>query len=931
LFRRWSFRTLSIGVLVVFGLATCAVGFSVWRDRAQELANGVRDLRNITVAFGGQVDRTIQSVDIVLRTLRERIVDLDGDVRSAGQRLDPDRWRDLLVPALRMVPQAVDIVVADADGRLVASTTEIGSGDVTIASSDHFRELTVMTDDRLVVTQPTDWRLRGDAMLVVARRIKAADGIFRGVVFAGVRRSSVEGSYSGMTSARDQTFSIMLLDGTILIRYPDDVDRAGVKMPELSPWYQTARHGGGIYRAPGPFKSNDRWVAVHPLASAPLFVNVGIPEEVLLEAFRFRAALTIATTAILLICAIILLGVMARHVRALNASKVALAAETEALAHERGRLLASETELRDNQQRLERREAELRVQNQRFDAALNNMSQGLAMFDGAGRLVVCNARYRAMLDLPAELARPGRPLRDIVAHCHRRRGFPADVDGFMAEISELVSRGAGTHEFREIDGRLFAACNERMADGGWIATLEDITARRAAEEQIIRLAHNDLLTGIANRSRFREQIAAAHARLDAAGDPYAVLMIDLDRFKHVNDSLGHAAGDLLLKETVRRLSSSLRSTDELARLGGDEFAVIQSPPRDHAAGACDTASLRESAMALAQRILDLIGEPYDIEGRPVCIGASIGIAMAPSNAADPDELMKKADLALYKSKADGRNVYTLFSQEMAAEADERHQTEADLRAGLARGEFELLYQPQVDVRSGRVCGMEALIRWNHPERGPIGPDQFISLAEDAGLIAPLGEWILQTACAEASRWPSDVRLAVNVSPVQFRRSALFDVILCALVESGLAPERLEIEITERVLFEHDVDNHHVLRQLKNLGISIALDDFGTGYSSLGYLVKFPFDKIKIDRSFTRDILARRDCAAIACAVIGLGRSLDIVTVAEGVETRDQLDALRVAGVHQAQGYLFGPPAAAAALSFEMSAAGRAEPSSRRSA
>jgi EAL domain-containing protein (putative c-di-GMP-specific phosphodiesterase class I) len=251
---------------------------------------------------------------------------------------------------------------------------------------------------------------------------------------------------------------------------------------------------------------------------------------------------------------------------------------------------------------------------------------------------------------------------------------------------------------------------------------------------------------------------------------------------------------------------------------------------------------------------------------------------------------------------------------MAEEVDERHRLEADLHAGLARGEFELLYQPQVEVRTGRVCGMEALVRWQHPERGPIAPDQFISLAEDVGLIGPLGEWILQTACAEASGWPSDVKLAVNVSPVQFRRSALFDVVLCALVESGLAPERLEIEITERVLLEHDLDNLHVLRQLKNLGISIALDDFGTGYSSLGYLVKFPFDKIKIDRSFTRDILARSDCAAIACAVIGLGRSLDILTVAEGVETVEQLNALRVAGVDHAQGFLFGPPMAPAEVS-----------------
>jgi diguanylate cyclase (GGDEF)-like protein/PAS domain S-box-containing protein len=440
----------------------------------------------------------------------------------------------------------------------------------------------------------------------------------------------------------------------------------------------------------------------------------------------------------------------------------------------------------------------------------------------------------------------------------------------------------------------------RGADGKpkyLLAVVVDITEQKRTAAQIAFMAHHDLLTGLANRALFMEKIEEAGARLRRWGEAFTVFILDLDRFKNVNDSLGHPAGDALLKEIAERLKRSLRETDVLARLGGDEFAIIQVGEENS----------RERAIALADRIVDIITQPHEIDGTRVSIGTSIGIAMAPKDGSDPDELIKKADLALYRTKSQGRNGSCFFDLQMTEDADARHQLENDLRGALARNELELHYQPIIDVKTRKPCGAEALVRWRHPERGYILPDQFIPLAEETGLIIPLGEWVLQKACADAAAWPADIKVAVNLSPVQFGKGNLFDVILCALVESGLPPERLELEITESVLLEGDAGLPALIRQLKNTGVSIALDDFGTGYSSLKYLTVFQFDKIKIDKSFTQNMTKRPECAAIVSSVLTLAYGLGIATTAEGVETEEQFKLLRIAGVHSVQGYLFGRP------------------------
>jgi diguanylate cyclase (GGDEF)-like protein len=550
---------------------------------------------------------------------------------------------------------------------------------------------------------------------------------------------------------------------------------------------------------------------------------------------------------------------------------------------------------------------ELERANMRFNAALNNMSQGLCMFDAGQRIVVANDRFREIYGFTRDQAKPGTTVRQLLEHRIVNGSYFGPAPDEYIRIN--LKRPSDMETLR--DGRVISLLRHPMPDGGWLTTYEDISERRRSEAKVAFMAHHDLLTGLANRTLFMEKIEEAGARLRRHGEAFTVVMLDLDRFKNVNDSLGHPAGDALLKEMAQRLKSSLRETDVLARLGGDEFAMLQS----------GGTAQRDDAITLSVRIIDLVAQPFDLDGHKVSVGTSIGIALAPQDGVEPDELLKKADLALYLTKSEGRNGFNFFHADMTTEADARHQMENEMREALLRNEFELYYQPVLDVKTREPRGAEALVRWRHPRSGLIMPDRFIPLAEDTGLIVQLGAWILGKACTDAASWPAQFKLAVNLSPVQFRKGDLFEVILCALVESGLPPERLELEITESVLLENEANYRVLLQQLKNIGVSIVLDDFGTGYSSLGYLTRFPVDKIKIDKSFTQGLSQRADCAAIVSSVVTLAHGLDIATTAEGVETEEQFELLRAAGVTQVQGFLFGRPRPMSELGFAGAKAG----------
>ncbi len=435
-----------------------------------------------------------------------------------------------------------------------------------------------------------------------------------------------------------------------------------------------------------------------------------------------------------------------------------------------------------------------------------------------------------------------------------------------------------------------------------LVAIMDVTAKRQAEARIAHMAHHDALTSLPNRVLFHERLDEALLRVRRDRDKFAVLYLDLDQFKSVNDTLGHAAGDKLLMAVAERLRTCLRGSDMVAKFGGDEFAVLQmglaGPPE---------------AGILAERIVTLLSEPYDIEGQQAVIGTSVGIALAPADGETSDQLLRNADMALYQAKEDGRCTFCFFQPGMGASLRAHHTLELDLRKALGASEFEVYYQPLVTLETGVICGFEALLRWHHPLRGMVAPAEFIPLAEEIGLIVPIGEWVLRQACAEAAGWPDDLKVAVNLSPVQFKKGNLPQMVFATLASTGLPAARLELEITESIFLAESKANLATLRRLRALGVSISMDDFGTGYSGLSYLRAFPCDKIKIDRSFISELSESADCMAIIKAITNLGSNLGIPTLAEGVETETQLAWLREAGCTEMQGYLFSRPVPASEI------------------
>jgi diguanylate cyclase (GGDEF)-like protein len=543
-------------------------------------------------------------------------------------------------------------------------------------------------------------------------------------------------------------------------------------------------------------------------------------------------------------------------------------------------------------------EENLRVRNLQFDTAINNMSQGLCFFDAGHRLIVCNDRYVDMYDLPRDRVGPGTALAEIVDMRFEAGSFPAMTrDEYLHWRANVAISHEPTDSVVELkNGRTFKIRHRPMPDGGWVATHEDITEQRRSEVKIEYMAHHDALTDLANRVLLNERLEQALSQRIHRKQLVAVHHLDLDQFKAVNDTFGHPAGDKLLKIVADRLRSLVREADTIARMGGDEFVVVQAPIADPG-----------EATALAQRIIASMSEPFEIDGHLAVIGASVGIAVGPGDGLRPDKLLRNADLALYRAKGDGRGTFRFFESAMDLQMQTRRVMERDLRKALPSGEFELYYQPVVNLVNSEISGFEALIRWNHPENGLVSPATFIPLAEEIGFIVPIGEWVIRQACATAALWPGDLHVAVNISAAQFRSPGLMQVIVGALATSGLHPTRREIEITESVLLHNREATLAVLHQLRALGIRIAMDDFGTGYSSLTYLQCFPFDKIKIDRSFVKDITESTGSLNIVRAVAALANGMGMTATAEGVETREQLDRITSEGCTEMQGFLFSKP------------------------
>ncbi len=532
-----------------------------------------------------------------------------------------------------------------------------------------------------------------------------------------------------------------------------------------------------------------------------------------------------------------------------------------------------------------------------FDTALNNMPHGLCMFRADGQLAVMNHRFSEMMELPDDFVERGLSASDIVDACVQAGSISAASGKIiLSEIEDSRARDVITTDPDQTRGRQLSWTFQPMASGGAVVLLEDITERRNAEARITHLARFDELTGLPNRVNFRDEIERLLAVPHAAEQLSALLFVDLDQFKQVNDTLGHPCGDQLLCAVADRLRAMLRPEDFVARFGGDEFVVFQQ----------NIKSTDDSA-GLARRIVDHLSERYKIDNHLVEIGASIGIAVASPEGVSADTLLKNADMALYRAKADGRGTFCFFREEMAQTVEARRILELDLRKALANEEFELFYQPLVNLKSGRISTCEALLRWNHPVRGTVSPIDIIPVAEDMGLIVDLGRWILRKACMECMQWPEAVSVAVNFSPQQFHQRDVMNEIRYALEVSGLPANRLEIEITESSLLRNTQLTHDVLSQLHALGVRISLDDFGTGYSSLSYLHNFPMQKVKIDRSFLEGIDTDRPLTLLR-GVARLSADLGMSVVVEGIETNEQLELINAEGtVSEAQGYLFSRP------------------------
>lgn len=859
---RGSSHLLATWGIAGFIAATCAVliGLEISNiigQRSAVLAEGRKETANLASSLIQHAELTFGTADAILIGVVDRL-EHERIGAETSQRLKA--W---FIEEVRNSTQFVSFAVVDSEGTMIAST--FGEKSPTqFSDREYFIYHRTHKDKDLHIGDPIQGRSADGWLIPVTRRINHADGTFGGVAVAAINPKYFQGVYDHLNLGDNSAVVLASLKGSLLVRRPFAETNVGQDMLQSGLFAQLKQAPVGSIEMTSSTDGVRRLNSYEQGHTYPLVVAVALNMTELLAPWRQSAIHRLAET-LIIVAFILLLGAFVwRATRNLAANSLKLG-ETNA----------------------------------RFGAALSNMTQGLCLFDADKTLVISNDRFREMYELPPDIVMPGTPL-SVLLNYQDQRGVKGDftVDEQIEQIPTMAHQNVAT-----ADGRVISIRRITVENGGWVATHEDITEQRRAEAEIVYLARHDVLTGLANRAEFNSKLAEASKRLKRNGGAVTVMMLDLDKFKAVNDTLGHPAGDQLLVEVGQRLRSILRETDVPARLGGDEFAIIQEGgPGQH-----------EGAIALALRIINAVSQPFDLNGHAASVGVSIGIAMAPEHGVETEELLKSADLALYNAKTNGRNDFRIYHTTMREMAQTQQSAESELRDAIAREEFELHYQPVVDVKTRLICGVEGLVRWRHPAKGLIAPDKFIPLAESTGLIVALGGWILQRACADAASWASQVKIAINISAVQFQKGNLFDVVLCTLVETGLAPERLELEITETSLLDNQEAHLATIRQLKNLGISMALDDFGTGYASVTYLTTFPFDKIKIDRSFTQGVLNRRDCAAVVSSVLALAQGLGTKTTAEGIETEEQFEYMRKAGVDLVQGYLFGRPVPIAEL------------------
>jgi diguanylate cyclase (GGDEF)-like protein/PAS domain S-box-containing protein len=974
------------GLLVVAIIIGTIAMVGEFRERA--LSNSTRELENTVLLLTRHFDQQFEDCDVIATNL---IAQMQVSAIPSAERfkvqMSTAEAHEMLRSKTSVSSHIGSVNIFDADGQLINSSDTWPVPPINISDRNYFK--TFKADSQVtVLTEPVRSAFAGRWTTIVAHRLSGPDGVFLGVIARRIDPAAYEKFFASVALGSGAAIAMFHTDGTLLARFPHVEAMIGRKFTS-APMLQRILTDGGrqTQRGQSPIDQMDRLGAAAKLGRFPIAIVVTKTVEAALADWGAQTRLLVAAA---ILCAVVIAFIFFLIIRQIAGQS------------------------REAQQQLE-------LEKQRLDTALNNMTQGLVLYDASARVVTTNQRYLDLHSLSTDLVKPGLPFRGLIQLRKDTGTFDGDVDEFCSSVIHEVARGRVHHRLLECeDGRAFLIVNKPLTQGGWVATIEDITERRnleqerdrsyaflreiidhipsqitvkdardrryvltnkvaeaqfalarediigrtpselfdptpaeritaddeqalqsgdslfidehrweskalgvrfitskriiirnqaaepryiinvvedvterrRAHEKIAHLAHYDALTDLPNRVLFRERVERELKQVEQ-GKPFALLYIDIDEFKAINDSLGHHVGDELLKAVAGRLRACVQDDDMVARLGGDEFAVIKT-------GIASTVEVE----AFVAPLYEAIRNPCQCLGHQLSTNASIGIALAPQDGTELDQLIKNADLAMYAAKSGGRRTYRFFEPAMHASAKARLTMEQDLRQALASGGFEIHYQPLVNLTSGEVCGCEALLRWRHPERGMISPAEFIPVAEDAGLIDELGDWVLRTACTEAATWPDHIRIAVNVSPIQLKCQTLAIRIAGALANSGLKPDRLELEITEAVLIRDDEAALAILHQLRGIGVRIALDDFGTGYSSLSYLKRFPFDKIKIDRCFVSDVDAAGGSSSIVQAVVNIAAALDTTTVAEGVETEAQRTLLRELGCTEMQGYLF---------------------------